>query len=336
MRYKLSKTSKARRPPPTNDVPVPVRRVLRPLGRPGRLLRQRKITEYLQNVEKKEAIASTSTSSPIISDPRAQIEKYPFHGDKRVNNKIFCKEDGTVDEEMTRHGSEYDVEAVKKLFQRLKLQCTLILDQTKKNILDGIDAFIEAIPKDTQLCFVAVFSHGQNGKILTKDQLQLDLEKELYTRFNNKNCKVLIEVPKLMLMQCCHGQLNDTGVVYCESPPTTSSQRTEEKKSAGWRKIPTFSNMFIMQSTIPLYKSYRDKNRGSWLVQSFCQVMKKHAHELELDMIWKLVEAKIERREESLELEDGSCIRVKLCTEQKSRLFKKRLDFNVKKEDSDN
>ena len=64
--------------------------------------------------------------------------------------------------------------------------------------------------------------------------------------------------------------------------------------------------------------------------------MKKHAHELELDMIWKLVEANIERREESLELEDGSCIRVKLCTEQKSRLFKKRLHFNVKKEDSDN
>jgi len=53
--------------------------------------------------------------------------------------------------------------------------------------------------------------------------------------------------------------------------------------------IRNYSDMLIVQSTLPGYVSYRDSKTGSWFIQILCKIFMKHAHENHVQDLFNMV-----------------------------------------------
>ena len=53
--------------------------------------------------------------------------------------------------------------------------------------------------------------------------------------------------------------------------------------------MPTYADMLICFSTVPGYAAHRDRQYGSWFVESMCKVWSKHAHDTDVEQLMKLV-----------------------------------------------
>ena len=57
--------------------------------------------------------------------------------------------------------------------------------------------------KRSDMCIVAVMSHGDDKSLLTKDCQLLDIQTELLEKFNTANCPDLEGKPKWFIIQAC-------------------------------------------------------------------------------------------------------------------------------------
>ncbi|XP_024421544.3 caspase-14 [Desmodus rotundus] len=168
-----------------------------------------------------------------------------------------------------RPGASQDVELMKQWLGQCLFEYTLCIDPGKKDLIDMLTSFrdgLNEIKDEVSCCLVTLMSHGENGFIKMKDDDKVSLE-FIFDMFNNKNCPALHEKPKIFIIQACRGERRDGGVETDDEP--MDSDDISEK-----RRLPTFSDYFVIYPTQSDHVALRHPLTGSVMIQAMTDVFK--------------------------------------------------------------
>eukprot|EP00096_Caligus_rogercresseyi_P003660 TRINITY_DN1702_c0_g1_i1.p1 TRINITY_DN1702_c0_g1~~TRINITY_DN1702_c0_g1_i1.p1 ORF type:complete len:370 (+),score=116.41 TRINITY_DN1702_c0_g1_i1:336-1445(+) len=209
-----------------------------------------------------------------------------------------------------RKGSSKDVENLSELFEHLKFITKVVQNPTRKEFMREVRSFAEEGEQEkSDMMILAVLSHGRNGMIITHEGAKVDTE-WIYSQFNNQRCPLLRGKPKFFIIQACRGDETDKVIMQGQKnklesfspasrkrrPPTSVDTDTQFGATASFaedigRARPTWEDIVIAYSTIPGYVSIRDRETGTWFIQSLCRTFFRHAHENNLiDLLMKTSE----------------------------------------------
>ncbi|XP_062389858.1 caspase-8 isoform X2 [Sardina pilchardus] len=208
------------------------------------------------------------SSPPNTSATVMELPKYEMKGDKRgvcliINNYDFST---SVHRLGNRQGTQFDEMRLKEVFEWLGFEVVVRQDCTEQQILCQLQEVSERDHSQVD-CFVCcVLSHGLNGTIYGVDGNQVRLQ-QLTEPFSGHLCRSLKEKPKLFFIQACQGH-KEQQIVFLQTdgPGTISSDAGVPKNS-----IPADADFLLGMATTPDYASFRDRNEGTWFIQSLCE-----------------------------------------------------------------
>uniref|UniRef100_A0A914PLV8 Uncharacterized protein n=1 Tax=Panagrolaimus davidi TaxID=227884 RepID=A0A914PLV8_9BILA len=128
-------------------------------------------------------------------------------------------------------------------------------------------------------CVVFVLTHGKYDHFLGVDNEEVNVH-EFLKCFNAENAPLLKGKPKLFFIQACRGRGRDYGTSYPDSHNIGLSERLATENVypiLSPTLMPIEGDMIIAYSTPPNYVSYRRENRGSWFIESVCDIIGKYA-----------------------------------------------------------
>lgn len=173
-----------------------------------------------------------------------------------INQMFFMGEKYEI-----RFGTETDCMKLLETFKGFNF-ITKEFNNLKK---DEILKMLEDIPKtfgvDYDCIFVCILSHGYEGSIISADEKEVKTEEIEY-----KFCSIeLKDVIKIVIIQACQGkiigQVEDSlvtdGFINCNIS----------------KNILSYRNFCIFMSTIQGFVSMRHKEKGSWFIQEFCNIL---------------------------------------------------------------
>ena len=96
-----------------------------------------------------------------------------------------------------------------------------------------------------------VMSHGQKGSVFGSDGNAL-LVDDITSTFNGKRCPVLLNKPKVFIIQACQGQNIQEGIAADSSTPVDA-------------------DFLVFMATTENNKAWRNPKHGSWFIQSLCK-----------------------------------------------------------------
>ncbi|XP_072582616.1 caspase-14-like isoform X2 [Vulpes vulpes] len=129
---------------------------------------------------------------------------------------------------------------------------------------------LNEIKGDVGCCLITLMSHGENGFIKMEDGEKVSLQ-DIFEMFNNKNCPALQEKPKIFIIQACRGERRDSGVETDDEP--MESDDVSEK-----RRLPTFSDYFIIYPTQADHVALRHPRTGSVMIEAMSEVFKQYGN----------------------------------------------------------
>ncbi|TKC38896.1 hypothetical protein EI555_004107, partial [Monodon monoceros] len=160
---------------------------------------------------------------------------------------------------------------------------------------------LNEIKDDIGCCLVALMSHGEEGFIKMKDGEKVSLE-GIFEMFNNKNCPALQEKPKIFIIQACRGvcifipqkiERRDSGV-ETDDEPMDSDDGSEK------RRLPTFSDYFIIYPTQADHVALRDPRTGSVMIKAMTEVFKQYGNKWHIADFFTKVNNRVVHREFNL------------------------------------
>ncbi|KAB0389307.1 hypothetical protein E2I00_005807, partial [Balaenoptera physalus] len=196
----------------------------------------------------------------------------------------------------------YDLSGRRKAF----LMCVKRnrLGAHQDELLGKITSFrdgLNEIKDDIGCCLVALMSHGEEGFIKMKDGEKVSLE-GIFEMFNNKNCPALQEKPKIFIIQACRGvcifipqkiERRDSGV-ETDDEPMDSDDGSEK------RRLPTFSDYFIIYPTQADHVALRDPRTGSVMIKAMTEVFKQYGNKWHIADFFTKVNNRVVHREFNL------------------------------------
>ncbi|GFT73143.1 hypothetical protein TNCV_2554301 [Trichonephila clavipes] len=225
-----------------------------------------------------------------------------------IINEIF-------DESNERRGCKVDAYALEILFEKeLGYEVTIEWNKKAEEMHSILFEFSNHPGfKTVDSCIVYILSHGgrdyNRDYILGSDDEELYLD-DIYKMFNNENCKSLIGKPKIFFFQACRGTLIDHGVKIetVDDNKDMVSQGLEILSSTDAsdfsiqdsilndNSISTFSDIIIVHSTLPNYKSWKNHVTGSWLCEDLVNVVSNHYRDFDLITMLTIVCRRMQKR----------------------------------------
>ena len=104
---------------------------------------------------------------------------------------------------MSRFGSMEDLKRVKRLKEYLNFKLTIKQDLESNDILREVKSFIDDVKAKGSACdmvSVVLMGHGTKESILGIDGVGVEYD-DIFSLFNNENCRALIGKPKLFIIQ---------------------------------------------------------------------------------------------------------------------------------------
>ncbi|XP_055925437.1 caspase-2-like [Argiope bruennichi] len=233
-----------------------------------------------------------------------------------IINKKFEVEDD-------RLGCEVDASALENLFKELNYDVQIEWDKEGEEIIYLLREFSRKSEfRNVDSCIVYILSHGGQDEnldyILGTDSMKV-YKRDICNMFDNKNCELLINKPKIFFFQACRGKLLDYGVIEnsketdvidntCKNIEKQNS--TDEKGIPNPKfnkdkkvksKYPLSSDMFVVHSSLPDHQSWKNHVKGSWLCQDLVSVISEYYTKYDLATMMTFVNSKQVTRES----EDG-------------------------------
>ncbi|KAK7922379.1 hypothetical protein WMY93_009281 [Mugilogobius chulae] len=178
-----------------------------------------------------------------------------------INNKTFTS--GLE----TRLGTDVDQAALQKTFEDLGYKVDVHNDLTKNQMKSVLKEVSEEDHSQNSSFVCVILSHGTDDKIHGTDKsVKLD---SLTEYFKGKECLSLFGKPKLFFLQACRGKKFDEGLdrdVLEASPLPTR------------KKLPVEADFLYAYATAPGHVAWRNHEKGSWFIQSLCEILPKHKH----------------------------------------------------------
>uniref|UniRef100_A0A914QTE9 Caspase-3 n=1 Tax=Panagrolaimus davidi TaxID=227884 RepID=A0A914QTE9_9BILA len=156
-------------------------------------------------------------------------------------------------------------------------------------------------------CVVFVLTHGKYDHLLGVDDKEVNVH-EFLKCFNAENAPLLKGKPKLFFIQACRGEDCDYGAIYRDSHNIGLSEQLTKGTlypNLSPTLMPIEGDMIIAYATPPNYVSWRDEDRGSWFIESVCDIIGKYAKTEEICSILTKVNQKVAEAKGYSEEENG-------------------------------
>ena len=189
-----------------------------------------------------------------------------------------------------RKWSERDVESLKKTLDYLEFKVILSLDSTKSQIEKVLQDQAELDHSESDCFLCVVMSHGNEDKIVTRDNQEMSFE-EIMAPI--KLCKTLENKPKLFFFQACRGDYemeiprvtrSDSGESKSgenNSSDDQTGENTSDSNASNTNKktsIYAESDLLVYNATLPKHYAYGHVTNGTYFIQSVCDVFYKEAY----------------------------------------------------------
>ncbi|NP_001037297.1 ICE protein [Bombyx mori] len=222
------------------------------------------------NSSNKEVMDNSEETQPTVSfDPESVY--YNMSGDKYLiifNHYTFKKTKYfQYKQPSTRNGTFEDVKSLKDLFEGLSYNVTTYTDLIYEDILNRVAEFCKRDHSKTSCVIVTILTHGDSGEVFAADQPYKI--SDLTNMIENAH-HTLVGKPKIFFIQACRGPFMDEGRTV-----------VLDGESRGVLRLPTHSDFLFLHSSVDGYLSYRD-SRGSWLIQTLCEIIRKNHKEIDL------------------------------------------------------
>nr|ABC94941.1 ICE-2 [Bombyx mori] len=222
------------------------------------------------NSSNKEVMDNSEETQPTVSfDPESVY--YNMSGDKYLiilNHYTFKKPKySQYKQPSTRNGTFEDVKSLKDLFEGLSYNVTTYTDLIYEDILSRVAEFCKRDHSKTSCVIVTTLTHGDSGEVFAADQPYKI--SDLTNMIENAH-HTLVGKPKIFFIQACRGPFMDEGRTV-----------VLDGESRGVLRLPTHSDFLFLHSSVDGYLSYRD-SRGSWLIQTLCEIIRKNHKEIDL------------------------------------------------------
>ncbi|CAI9742456.1 caspase-1-like isoform X1 [Octopus vulgaris] len=178
-----------------------------------------------------------------------------------------------------RHGSSKDTEDFKASLLNLGFReddIKVHADESADEMRKTLDEFEQDNPdiKGNIDCFIcAILSHGKENDIIYGYDGEVELD-ELLSYLRPDRCPSLTGIPKLIFIQACRGSKIDVGV--------ERNDAEEEETGKKPPKIPIMADMLVFHSSSNKYPSMRDKEIGSWFMQTLSKMLMEYGTEYEM------------------------------------------------------
>ncbi|GAB1600245.1 caspase-3-like isoform X2 [Argonauta hians] len=213
-----------------------------------------------------------------------------------INNEVFKNLP-------QRDGSSIDAKEMKITLENLDFEVIVHNNQTVGDMKDLMRDMGSRDHSDNDCFLLAIFSHGDKEDILYgSDDKTVTLE-EIMTPILPRNCKSLVDKPKLIFVSACRGANLDKGVDICDGGEHVDSVNH-------WRKVPSWADVLIGFGTMPGFYSWRTPSQGTWFIQALTSVFSNYGRWMELHSMLTLVNHKVANNFESL-TSDSSWNRMK-------------------------
>uniref|UniRef100_A0A8R1XKX5 Caspase n=1 Tax=Onchocerca volvulus TaxID=6282 RepID=A0A8R1XKX5_ONCVO len=212
-----------------------------------------------------------------------------------INNRYFL-------DMPERIGTDIDEINLNNLFRQLNYTVSVYRNLCAKEMLNAIRDFSKR-PEHRLLdsCVICVLTHGEHGELYGTDDNAVSVL-EFVSSLNARNCPALAHKPKLFFLQACRGQQYDHGFgtefdgsdgyfdrwFTCTTPQSQKNLPVEQKT-----KLPIEADILVSYATTPGYVSWRNSMKGSWFIQSICEVFAKHAKSTDILSMLTLVNKRV-------------------------------------------
>uniref|UniRef100_A0AAY5L0M0 Uncharacterized protein n=1 Tax=Esox lucius TaxID=8010 RepID=A0AAY5L0M0_ESOLU len=244
-------------------------------------------------------VPCTDVSDPEASVPGGnEVGVYDMSSIPRglcliINNKNF------VDDRLkVRHGTDKDASDLAKVFTRLKFTVLMCKDQTAvemKHVLEvfselkqlsnlqahavkewvgGEFAELKELPQHGDAFVCCILSHGEKEGVFGKDGMVIRTI-DIQSPFNGRNCRMLLEKPKLFFIQACLGSDVQDGVPLNKKPKVQEMDTFMDTDGVPVHTHPIYSDFLVFMSNVEGYLTIRDKTNGTWFIQSLCSQLEK-------------------------------------------------------------
>ncbi|XP_016100551.1 caspase-8 [Sinocyclocheilus grahami] len=200
-----------------------------------------------------------------------QIKQYKMKGDKRgvcliINNCDF-KDCGL----RNRDGTDIDKKSLEVVFQWLGFEVLTEQNCDRHQILQVLRDLADRDHTSADCVVCCVLSHGQIKGIVGVDG-QIVTYRELIETLSPSQCPSLFKKPKLFFIQACRGT-DDQPAAFPQIFPDDEVMPVSDA-AVPRDSIPEMADYLLAMSTVPHYVSYREKDSGTWFIQSLCHNMK--------------------------------------------------------------
>ncbi|XP_035204864.1 caspase-3-like [Stegodyphus dumicola] len=178
-----------------------------------------------------------------------------------------------------RTGSDKDEKGFEFFFQKVGYKVICRQNKTAEEMFSILQEFSESDFKNQNSCIVIILSHGGNDKnldaIYGKDGNYILLN-EILAMFNKS--EDLVGKPKVFFIQACRDEIS-VGKKITETSLYNES---------------AFTDILLLQSTLPYHESYRHTEKGAYFCQCLIQVLNDHYCKYDLLTMTHFVEDKMQ------------------------------------------
>jgi len=211
----------------------------------------------------------TSGSSSVELEVEMTVgwdaSEYNMQHRRRGHAVIFNHDTFETDHYAPREGSKIDVKNLCESFRSLQFDVTVHDNLEYSEIKQTISKLAAQDHSDADCLVVIIMTHGENGLLAPRDSHILYNVDLLWTPFTADNCPTLAGKPKLFFIQACRGKKIDNGI------KAYKGERSQFDSSPSSFKIPTHADFLIAYSSMEGFYSFRNKDTGSWFIQSLCK-----------------------------------------------------------------
>ncbi|XP_043104470.1 caspase-8 [Puntigrus tetrazona] len=198
------------------------------------------------------------------------IQQYEMKGDKRgtcliINNCDF------KNSLRKREGTDIDKRSLEVVFQWLGFEVLVKQNCEGHQILQELRDLAARDHTSADCVVCCVLSHGQIKGIFGVDE-EIVNYRELIETLSPNHCPSLFNKPKLFFIQACRGNEDQPAafpLIFPDDEVTPVSDAAVPIDS-----IPEMADYLLAMSTVPHYVSYREKDKGTWFIQSLCHNLK--------------------------------------------------------------
>lgn len=162
-------------------------------------------------------------------------------------------------------------ECLEVVFQWLGFEVLTKQNCARHQILQVLRDLAARDHTSTDCVVCSVLSHGQIQGIVGVDG-QTVTYKELIETLSPSQCPSLVNKPKLFFIQACRGTKDQPAAfpqIFPDDEVMPVSDAAVPRDS-----IPEMADYLLAMSTVPHYVSYREKDIGTWFIQSLCHNLK--------------------------------------------------------------